>query len=174
MVTNDWKHAFISPLFKGKSALDQLDNYRGISILQVIVKLFKQVLWRQITTHFDRNCSFACKHHCFRTYHSCETALRSIIINWKVSISHNKVNLALFIDLRRFWPHIFSTFVFKVISLFSETSNRLLKLMFITNNGIVRPSSLEIDGFNVDNLSFLKSKSIIIHTSSIKFVSSRH
>ena len=36
MVTNDWKHAIISPIFKGKDARDELDNFRDISILQVI------------------------------------------------------------------------------------------------------------------------------------------
>ena len=56
MVTNDWTHAIISPLFKSKD--DKLDNYGGISIFQVIVKLFQRVLYRQITSHFDRNCSF--------------------------------------------------------------------------------------------------------------------
>ena len=44
MVTKDWKNAIISPLFKGKGAREELDIYRGISILQVIVKLFERVL----------------------------------------------------------------------------------------------------------------------------------
>ena len=55
VVTNDWKFAIISPLFKGKGARDELDNYRGISILQVIAKLFERILCTQITAHFDRN-----------------------------------------------------------------------------------------------------------------------
>ena len=58
MVTNDWKHAIISPLFKGKGARDELDSYRGISILQVIAKLFERILCTQIASHFDRNMSF--------------------------------------------------------------------------------------------------------------------
>ena len=56
--TNDWQHAIISPLFKGKGARDELDNYRGISILQVIAKLFERILCAQVTCHFDRNCLF--------------------------------------------------------------------------------------------------------------------
>ena len=58
VVTNDWKYAIISPLFKGKGARDQLANYRGISILQVIAKLFERVLCSQITSHFDSNSLF--------------------------------------------------------------------------------------------------------------------
>ena len=59
MVTNDWKHAIISPLFKAKGARDELDNYRGMSFLQVIAKLFDRILSGQIFSHFDHNCLFA-------------------------------------------------------------------------------------------------------------------
>ena len=99
--TNDWKHAIISPLFKGKGARDELDNYRGISILQVIAKLFERILCTQITAHFDRNCLFVDQQHGFRTNHSCETALHSILDLWKCNISQKKVNLALFIDFKK-------------------------------------------------------------------------
>ena len=43
VVTYDWKYAIISPLIKGKDVRDELDNYLGISILQVIVKLFERI-----------------------------------------------------------------------------------------------------------------------------------
>ena len=75
MATNDWKHIIISPLFKRKGASNELDNYRGISILQVITKLFEIVLCTQITAHFDRNCLFVDQQHGFRTYNFCETAI---------------------------------------------------------------------------------------------------
>ena len=75
MVTNNWKQAIISPLFKDKGSRDELDNYRDISILQVIAKLFERILCGQITSHFDHNCLFVDQQHGFRTNHSSETAL---------------------------------------------------------------------------------------------------
>ena len=39
--------------------------------------------------------------HGFRSNHSCETDLHSILDKWKVSISQIKVNLALFIDFKK-------------------------------------------------------------------------
>ena len=36
VVTNDWKYAIKSPLLKAKGHYDELNSYRGISILQVI------------------------------------------------------------------------------------------------------------------------------------------
>ena len=99
VVTIDWKYAIISHLFKGKGARDELENYRGNIILQVISKLFERILCDQITSHFDRNCLFVDQKHGFRTNHSCETTLHSI--QWKVSVSQKKVNLALFIDFKK-------------------------------------------------------------------------
>ena len=96
VVMNDWKHAIISPLFKGKGALDELDKNRGISILQVIAK-FELIFCAQVTSHFDCNCLFVDQQHGFRPNHSCETALYSIFNKWKVLISQKKVNLALFL-----------------------------------------------------------------------------
>ena len=66
---------------------DELYNYRGISILQVIEKLFERVLCSQITSHFESNSLFVNQQHGFRTNHSCETALNSIIDNWKILVS---------------------------------------------------------------------------------------
>ena len=39
-------------------ARDELDNYRGITILHAIAKLFERILGSQITSHFDHNCLF--------------------------------------------------------------------------------------------------------------------
>ena len=84
MVTNDWNHAIISLLFKGKGDRDELDNYRGISFLQVIAKFFERLLFTQITAHFDRNCLFFDQQHGLRTNHSCETAIHSILDKLKL------------------------------------------------------------------------------------------
>ena len=46
-IANDWKSAIISPLYKGKGNIDECDNYRGISILQPIIKVFERVLAAQ-------------------------------------------------------------------------------------------------------------------------------
>ena len=93
MVTNDWKHAFISPFFKGKGARDELDSYRGISILQVIAKIFEPILCAKVISHFDSNCLFVDQRHGFRTNHSCETDLHSFLGKYQ---SLKKCDLALF------------------------------------------------------------------------------
>ena len=36
---DEWKFAFVHPLYKGKGAVDDRDNYRGISVLPPIASL---------------------------------------------------------------------------------------------------------------------------------------
>ena len=100
-VSNDWKFAIVTPLFKGKGANDNCDNYRGISVLQPIAKVFEHVLAEQIVTFFVTFGLFCSQQHGFRSGHSCETALHSILDKWKCSISLKKIIIALFIDFKK-------------------------------------------------------------------------
>ena len=50
-----------------KGSYDELDSYRGISVLKVIAKLFERVLSTQITSHFDQHCLFSDQQHGFRS-----------------------------------------------------------------------------------------------------------
>lgn len=91
LVTNQWKFAIVTPLFKGKGSRDNCDNYRGISVLQPIAKVFERILAAQIVNYFDNNGLFCQEQNGFRSGHSCETALQSILDNWKTAISGKKL-----------------------------------------------------------------------------------
>lgn len=100
-ITNSWKFAIITPLFKGKGQIDECDNYRGISVLQQIVKLFERILAKQITHYFDSEALFCDQQHGFRSGRSCESALQTILDGWKSSIAEKKVVLSMFVDFKK-------------------------------------------------------------------------
>ena len=52
-------------------------------------------------SYFETNNLFSSNQHGFRSNHSCETALLTIIDYWKKAIINNEVNLALFVDFKR-------------------------------------------------------------------------
>jgi hypothetical protein len=47
-IPDDWKQAVVTPLFKNKGNLNNLNNYRGISVLPPISKIFEKILATQI------------------------------------------------------------------------------------------------------------------------------
>ena len=78
----------------------------------MIAKLFEQVIISQIKSHFDSNSLFVDQQHGFRTNHSCETAIHSIIDNWKVSVSQKKANSALLIEFKNAFDLIYPRLLF--------------------------------------------------------------
>ena len=51
--------------------------------------------------YFDKNNLFSSSQHSFRSNHSCETAILSIVDHWKTNIDKKLINLALFIDFKK-------------------------------------------------------------------------
>ena len=45
---NEWKTAIITPLYKNKGNIEDLNNYRGISVLPPLAKLFEKLLWENV------------------------------------------------------------------------------------------------------------------------------
>jgi len=53
IVTEDLKHAIVTPIFKSRSKQDnlrQLDNYRPVSVLPTCSKIFEKVFHHQVIT----------------------------------------------------------------------------------------------------------------------------
>ena len=76
-IPTEFKSAKETTLFKN-GAKDSCDNYRGISVLSLIAKIFERILYNNIIKYFNSNNLFTANQHGFRTNHSCETALHSI------------------------------------------------------------------------------------------------
>ena len=56
-VPDEWKVAFLTPIYKGKGSKSVLDNYRPISILSPISKVFENLLSIQLRCFFESNVS---------------------------------------------------------------------------------------------------------------------
>ena len=72
---DEFKFALVSPLFKNKGSPLDMNNYRGISVLPPIGKLFEKIMTEQMRLYFTINDLFFSGQHGFREAHSCETAL---------------------------------------------------------------------------------------------------
>ena len=44
VVPEDWRSAVIVPLYKGKGQRTECSNYRGISLLSMVGKIYAQIL----------------------------------------------------------------------------------------------------------------------------------
>ena len=90
--------ANITPVFK-QGSRNQKENYRSISILPIISKIFEKLICRQLSNHFDNILSkFQCG---FRKGYSPQHCLLLMIDKWKKAVDNNKVFGALLTDLSK-------------------------------------------------------------------------
>ena len=100
-IPNEWKFAVVTPLFKNKGDVKDINNYRGISVLPPIAKIFEKILSEQISYFFNSNMLFFAGQHGFRRNHSCETALHELLSELNVIRDKKMIALLLFIDFRK-------------------------------------------------------------------------
>ena len=101
IIPAEWKSAVVTPLFKNKGDKLDMNNYRGISIIPPVAKIFEKIISKQITDYFENNMLFFEGQHGFRSGHSCESALHEVISTLNENQNKRLINLLLFIDFRK-------------------------------------------------------------------------
>ena len=97
---DDWKSARVAPLFK-QGDRDDLNNYRPISVISVVAKVFERIIYDQVYVYLEEH-NIICKHQSgFRGSHSTVTALLEATDSWAYNIDRGKINAVVFLDLKR-------------------------------------------------------------------------
>ena len=98
---SEWKMAKASPIFKKGKANDP-NNYRPISVISTVAKIFEKVIFEQPYNYLSSNNGFLT--YCqsgFRTLHGTLTALFESTSNWSVNRDNGFFNGIIFIDLKK-------------------------------------------------------------------------
>ena len=96
----DWKIARIAPIFKS-GAKDERSNYRPISVLPFISRLFEKLIFNQFYEYLDANKSLYEHQSGFRLLNSVATALLASTNDWYLNIDKGKYTGLIFIDLKK-------------------------------------------------------------------------
>jgi hypothetical protein len=100
-IPDHWKVAFLTPFYKGKGSKSSLDNYRPISILSPISKVFENLLSIQLRQFFESNGIFSSSQFGFRKFLSCKIALNSMLDRRGVALDDRKYIIAIFLDFSK-------------------------------------------------------------------------
>ena len=96
-----WKVAKVTPIFKKQGSKDDKSNYRPISILPVLSKVFEKHICESLYIHLKNNNMLHKLQSGFRKSHSTDTALIHLIDQLLFSLDSNNVIGLVFIDYRK-------------------------------------------------------------------------
>jgi len=89
------------PLFKEGNHSD-LNNYRPISIVPIVAKVFERVIYDQAYGYLTENNLISSQQSGFRSLHSTVTALLETTNNWAFNIvDKGSVSAVVFLDLKK-------------------------------------------------------------------------
>ena len=97
---DDLKIGKVASVYKSGDK-DDLNNYRPISVLPTVARVFEKILYGQVYDHFTSNKLLDNEQFGFRTLHSTALALRKSSSNWWLNMDKGKMNSVVFLDIRK-------------------------------------------------------------------------
>ena len=97
---HNWKIARVSPIYKDGNIEDR-SNYRPISVLPVISRLFEKIIFDQMYKYFVANKLFFSDQSGFRALHSVLTCLLKCTNDWYMNFDKGLYTGVIFIDLKK-------------------------------------------------------------------------
>ena len=98
----DFKIAIISPIHKAGSKTD-CDNYRPISVLSSVAKIYEKLVTEQLEIYLETNHILVERQAGFRKNHSIatQTSLLNITNQWLMNMDKGLLNGVIFLDLKK-------------------------------------------------------------------------
>ena len=97
---DDLKVGKVAPVNKSGDK-DDLNNYRPISVLPTVARVFEKMLYGQVYDHFTSNELLGNQQFGFRTLHSTALALSKCKSNWWLNMDRGDMNSVVFLDIRK-------------------------------------------------------------------------
>ena len=132
-----WKKGDWVPVFKKDNKQD-IKNYRPVTVLTVIGKVFEQLLSKQLTSFIDSKLSHNLT--AYRKGQSCETSLIGLVERWKRAVNNRNVVGVLSTDMSNAFDSLYPPLLINKLKAygFSNNSLALMRSYFINRKNRVR------------------------------------
>ena len=144
------KEARVLPIFKS-GIKEEAENYRPISILPTISKIYERHIATQIHSYFENTDIIHKRQSGFRKHHSCNTALTRLIDAWIKYVDCGQLVGAVFLDLRKAFDLVDHQILIYKLKLyhFSEKTIKLFESYLSNRRQMVKVGNIQSDMLTV-------------------------
>ena len=133
---DDWKRARVIPIYKSEDRR-KCENYRPISILPIVSKVFEREVFRQLYAYLSNNSLLSKFQSGFRPKHSTLSALIQMCDNLLKNMDSGQINCVVFLDVRKAFDSInHEILIDKMRNFFGVTENQLRWFESYLNNRV--------------------------------------
>ncbi|KAI5640813.1 reverse transcriptase (RNA-dependent DNA polymerase) domain-containing protein [Phthorimaea operculella] len=149
-VPSDWCKAVIVPLYKGKGSQLDCKNYRGISLLSVVGKLYAKVLIERVVKETDEKVWDA--QAGFRKGMGCTDQVFSLRCIAEKFLAKNQKVYCAFVDLEKAYDRVVRNELWSALSMHGVSSSliRALKSLYKDSSACVRINGAYTELFNIE------------------------
>ena len=122
---DDWKNARVCPVYKGNDRRD-MGNYRPISILPIISKVFEKEVFQQLYHYLKVNSVLSRFQSGFRPFHSTVSALTQMCDNWSDNMETRKLKGFVFLDIRKAFESIDHSILLDKVKFYGVAARELM------------------------------------------------
>ena len=97
---DEWKLVCVAPVFQ-KGIRSDVNNYRPISIIPIIAKVFEKAIYVQFYKYLSDNSMLSNCQSGFRKLHNTITTLLKSTDEWRLNIDKGQINGVVFNDLKK-------------------------------------------------------------------------
>ena len=101
-----WKNATVKPVFKGRGSPSELKNYRPISLLPCLSKIFEKIVFSRIYRHITYHHLLTDKQSGYRQGHNTQLQLVYLVDKLYKSLDNGNDFTMIYLDISRYFERI--------------------------------------------------------------------
>ena len=105
-VPSDFKKARVTPIYKGKRYKTDCSNYRPISVICHVTKMFEKCVQKQLLAYLNIHDFITPDYSAFLKDHSTVTALHKVTDNWLNNIEEGLITVVCYFDITKCFDEI--------------------------------------------------------------------
>ena len=152
-IPSDFKLARVTPIFKGQGDTNDPNNYRAISVVSTVAKIFEKNVKTPLITHFENNNLMSAYQFAYLKNRSTQTALHQILDECMYNTDIGNLNMVCCLDLSKGFDTLSHEIILHQFKKYGITSTNLLWFQSYLSN---RQQMIKFDS-NISSVNYLNT-----------------